>query len=144
MINWYEKAERWTWEISKKIQSLRIMKDPENWRHSEDQNTLADPTGSFTRNHWRVPSRSLGMKLFFASSTNSSRRFKRICHIHPNGRDYLKAVGGARKPWRVRGFWSRCVLWDDFFGVVVWGWISSLYFFKWWNLYNWILKLLFR
>ena len=25
-------------------------------------------------------------------------RFKRICHIHPNGRDYLKAVGGARKP----------------------------------------------
>eukprot|EP00438_Fugacium_kawagutii_P016904 Skav202210 [mRNA] locus=scaffold5327:62591:67683:- [translate_table: standard] len=21
--------------------------------------------------------------------------FKRICHIHPNGRDYLKAVGGV-------------------------------------------------
>ena len=25
------------------------------------------------------------------------RRFKRICHIHPNGRDYLKAVGGVRE-----------------------------------------------
>ena len=23
-------------------------------------------------------------------------RFKRICHIHPNGKDYLKAVGGAQ------------------------------------------------
>lgn len=38
---------------------------------------------------------------------SAAARFKRICHIHPNGRDYLKAVGGVRKlmggPMVVRG-----------------------------------------
>jgi len=60
----------------------------------------------------------------FCFAKSDSARFKRICHIHPNGRDYLKAVGGARKP-QLKGFrwtmWSEVseadgVLWDDFFG----------------------------
>ena len=49
--------EKWTTKVLLHLK-IAVPKDHEGpskaWRHFEDQNTPADPTGSFTRNHWRV------------------------------------------------------------------------------------------